>query len=582
MLYKFTVDIPSADGKIIITKRKNVSYVMYTYRQDYVKDKGYSLPRRAVIGRVAKEPGKMYPNEKFEEYFPNIALPEELPETDRSCSLRIGSYAVIKNVMEEYKLPDLLYKRFGEKTGLLLDLVSYLIVDEDNAGQYYPDYAYSHPLFSQDMNIYSDSTVSRFLKSVTENQTLGFLDDWNEGRDKRQRIYISYDSTNKFCQAGDIEMVEFSKAKDGRKLPVFNVSVAYDKTNKVPILYEEYPGSIVDVSQLSFLIEKVNDYGYKNVGFILDRGYFSKENIQYMDANGYSFIVMCKGCKALVSSLVMGHRNTFETDRSCLIRQYRAYGTTFQAKMYADDEKERYFHIFYNPSRQAAEREKLEGTIEKFRSFLEKQIGSANTFGDTYKKYFELTYAKDNTLAGVKEKSDVVQKELELCGYFCIITSEEMTAEKALILYKSRDVSEKLFRSDKSFIGSKSMRVQTNEAMSAKIFVEFIALIVRNRMYCLLRNTMMRMEKRSNFLTVPAAIRELEKIEMVRRTGKTYKLDHAVTKNQKTILSSFGMDENSIRTTANEIGKALAESKDSQKNETEDKEDGEEEIDSLD
>ena len=37
-------------------------------------------------------------------------------------------------------------------------------------------------------------------------------------------------------------------------------------------------------------------------------------------------------------------------------------------------------------------------------------------------------------------------------------------------------------------------------------------------------------------MTVPAAIRELEKIEMVRRNGGgSYKLDHAVTKTKKII-----------------------------------------------
>ncbi|SFR86357.1 hypothetical protein SAMN02910262_02260 [[Clostridium] aminophilum] len=41
-----------------------------------------------------------------------------------------------------------------------------------------------------------------------------------------------------------------------------------------------------------------------------------------------------------------------------------------------------------------------------------------------------------------------------LCGYFCIITSEKMTASQALVQYKGRDISEKLFRSDKTFIGS--------------------------------------------------------------------------------------------------------------------------------
>ena len=52
----------------------------------------------------------------------------------------------------------------------------------------------------------------------------------------------------------------------------------------------------------------------------------------------------------------------------------------------------------------------------------------------------------------------MIEKENSLSGYFCIITSEKMTANEALKLYKSRDASEKLFRGDKSYLGDKSLR----------------------------------------------------------------------------------------------------------------------------
>ena len=82
-----------------------------------------------------------------------------------------------------------------------------------------------------------------------------------------------------------------------------------------------------------------------------------------------------------------------------------------------------------------------------------------------------------------REKTDVINREIGFCGYFVIITSAEMTAATALELYKGRDVSEKLFRTDKSFLGSRTMRAHMNETEDARIFVEFIALIIRNRIY---------------------------------------------------------------------------------------------------
>ncbi len=577
MYLNTTVKIPEMKGKIITKKKGSTTYILYQYGNEYNPEKRYAVPLRAIVGKVSTEdPSVMFPNEKFQIYFPDAQIPEELPFAYRSCCLKLGSCVIIRKVLDEYKLAPMLRKRFGDDTGLILDLVSYLIIEEENDGQYYPDYAFTHPLNSKKMTIYSDSKVSRLLSSITKDQCISFLDDWNKHRDHKSRIYISYDSTNKNSDAGDIGIVEFGKAKDDKGLPVFNLSIAMDKTNRVPLFYEEYPGSITDMSQFTFMVDKVIEYGYRKIGFILDRGYFSKENIRYIDENDYSFIIMCKGGKALVSSLVLENYGKFETKRESAIRSYKVYGTTVTRRLYEDDTKDRFFHIFYNPSKQAAEREHLEQRIEKLRQFLDKHIGKEDKFGKTYQDYFQLLYDKKGILRGVQERADVIERELQLCGYFCIITSEKMTASQALVQYKGRDISEKLFRSDKTFIGSKSERIQSSQSMSSKIFIEFVALIVRNRIYNLLKEQMLRMDAKQKYMTVPAAIRELEKIEMIRRSGGNYKLDHAVTKTQKIILSSFGLDETNIKDSAEKISKLLATSQSLISREEPD--DGEEEI----
>lgn len=593
MYYNFTVPIPEVKGKITRMKKGNLTYIQLETGRNYLKDRKYTIPIRVSIGKIDPEhPGMMYPNEKYADYFLDTPMPQERPESDRSCALRIGSHVVIKKVLEDYKLPAILEKHLGSNSGLFLDLVSFMLIDEENVGLHYPDFAFCHPLFSDQMKIYSDVAVSRMLNSIGKDQIIGFLNDWNKDRDHSQKIYISYDSTNKNCSAGDIDLVEFGKAKDDKGVPIFNVSVVFDKSNRVPLLYEEYPGSITDVSQFTYMVDKVREYGYSKIGFILDRGYFSKDNIRYMEENKFSFIMMIKGRKKLVASLVDKNRNTFETVRSCAIRSYKVYGKTVESRLYDDDIRNRYIHIYFNPSKQAAEREQLEQRIEKFRIFLEKHIGTDTKFSNTYLDYFKLTYDKKGCLISVREREDVIERSLRLCGYFCIVTSDRMTASEALIQYKGRDISEKLFQADKTFLGSGCMRIHSSRALSAKLFVEFVALIVRNRIYNLLKETMTRLETRANYMTVPKAIRELEKIEMIRRNNGRYLLDHAVSKKQKIILSSFGLSEADMTESANEISRLLAKSrslpledKDAMDDEFDGEEDelyGEDEIDFFD
>lgn len=68
---------------------------------------------------------------------------------------------------------------------------------------------------------------------------------------------------------------------------------------------------------------------------------------------------------------------------------------------------------------------------------------------------------------------------------------------------------------------------------------------------------MKHLDKRPNFMTVPAAIKEIEKTEMVRQLDNVYRLDHAVTAAQKTILKAFAIDVSYIKYKACEISEAL-------------------------
>lgn len=570
MYLNYEVRIPDVPGKINQVKKGKAIYVRYVVGRTYHPEKKYNVPDQRIIGkRSENDPEKMVPNENYVKYFGGLEQPEERSETCRSSCVRIGAFLVIRKILEDYRLPAVIEKYFGTRDGgLVADLVSYSIISENNAAQYYPAYAYNHPLFTEKMHIYSDTKVSDFLVSVTDDQRIGLVNEWNEARDHREKIYISYDSTNKNCQAGDIEFVEYGHPKDDKGLPVFNYSIAYDTANKEPLFYEQYPGSIVDISQLQFMLEKAKGYGYKKVGFILDRGYFGKENIQYMDQCGYDFVIMIKGMGAFVKGLILGKRGSFENIREYSIRKYKVSGTTVKRSLYARDGKERYFHIYYSDQKASAEHEQIEAKIDRMAKYLDKVKGKKVTIGDGFKQYFYLeTYEKDGTFLYAREKTDAVQQEINLCGYFVIITSKKMTAGEALELYKSRDASEKLFRGDKSYLGNKSLRVQSDEAAGAKILIEFIALIVRCRIYTLLKDEMDKLKKSPNYMTVPAAIRELEKIEMVRQTDGVYRMDHAVTATQKAILRAFDIDAEYVRREAGKLSKILAEHEGKEKRE---------------
>ena len=529
-------------GKLVFRTRGSSTYVYFETARTYNSDSKWNVPKRVVIGKLVSgdDQSRMFPNEKFSELFPSIPVTELAPPVKRCSTLKAGTFIVFEKIIRDAGLDVILEEIFGRKSGLILDLLSYMIISEDNAAQYYPDYAAEHPLFTEGMQILSDSTLSDFFREISSAQISAFLSEWNRRRKHRQRIYVSYDSANKNCRAGEIDLAESGKAKTDKGVPVISLSLAFDSTNRVPLFYETYLGSVNDVSQLRYVADRAFDYGYRDIGWIFDRGYFGRENMEYLDEKGFAFLMMVKGCKSPVTELVDSLRNTFEHDRAFHVSGTGLHAVTVERPLY-DGGRRRWFHLCFSPVKMLTERRELKDTIENITLELKKAEGREFTVDRPFTDYFDCHCCEEGRkriFLFAEERKEEILKSLQRCGYFCLISSEKMTDEDAYHLYSGRDASEKLFRDGKSFPGSESMRVHSASSARSKLFTEFLALIVRNRFYSLLKDEMRRLNVR-----VLAAIRVLEKIELTRRSGSLYGRDHALTRSQKEILRSFGLSE---------------------------------------
>lgn len=83
-------------------------------------------------------------------------------------------------------------------------------------------------------------------------------------------------------------------------------------------------------------------------------------------------------------------------------------------------------------------------------------------------------------------------------------------------------------------------------------------IVSSNRIYHQLIEQEKQSNKKRNYMTVPAAIRELEKIEIIQQPDHRYRLNYAVTATQKEILKAFGINEVNIKKWANEISDKLS------------------------
>lgn len=126
MYLDFKVKIPSDSAGVTRKKIKGVTYVYYVYEHNYNPEKGYTVPKSTSIGKCADDDAEMmYPNTNFLKFFPAEELPETKGEAYRSGCMRVGTYLVLRRIISEYHLDEMLGDIIGKDSGLFLDLAVY-------------------------------------------------------------------------------------------------------------------------------------------------------------------------------------------------------------------------------------------------------------------------------------------------------------------------------------------------------------------------------------------------------------------------------------------------------------------------
>ena len=556
--YSGLVDYPHDNHKVTKKMAENGKYyVRLETDRKYNPEKKYNVPVRVTIGVLDENDNtKMHPNENFKIYFPDVKIEKEDEECNRSQCLRVGAYSLIKNMFNETKLNDIINPLFKDKGGLIKDLVSYEIIDESNVMQHFEDYEYNHPLFNENMHIYSDSSVSDLLsKNITPDDINTFINAWTKINKSKGKVYISYDSTNSNCQAMDIDLCEMGHAKLNPAKPIVNLSIAFDEDNKIPLFYELYSGSIPDISCIETMINKAKGFGFNDACFILDRGYFSKNNIRNIVKQGYDFLIAARNREGFIDDLISECDLSFKSNRKNRVNNQNIYGTSYKKKLFGLND-EVYVHVFFNAGKYPSILQNVENDIAIHAERLNK-LKFEIVDPDFKDQYHELIIDKDNKLIAFRENEKVIEDIEKYLGYFVLITSEKMTYAEAFNKYSGRDQSEKLFKSGKSFLGGDAYRVHTKQSLESKTLITFIALIIRNAIYNkLMSEKYLINEPDNNIFSVPEAIKQLEKIEMI-KYNDTYRLSSALSRNQKKILKAFNMNSGSILMDAQYIAETL-------------------------
>lgn len=527
--------------RVVTVSNNSGTYVYLTQKVVYSKSTKKSAPQRITIGKLDSN-GMLIPNHNYIELFGEDIDLKIAPE--RSDSLSFGPQLVVDKIAKQTGLDEILEEILPEYKERILDIATFMIMEGKNAVYEFEEYGYKHSLFNVD--IFSDSTIGNIFKEIRVKDIDLFINKWvKRHTNKDSKIYIAYDSTNMNCVAEEVELAEYGYSKDDPSLPQVNVSIAYDQLDQLPLFFEVYPGSIIDNTECSKMIERANHYGCKDVGFILDRGYFSLENIKYFDRNGFDYIIMTKGGSNFVKEAIDLCGAMVRNGYSCYLKEHELFGTTVEMEIFKtyNNNKKQYVHVYYDGIKAGKEKIDINNRYDMVDKYLEEKVlEKLNRKEDVikYDKYYKLKFDENGYFVSFQRKEKYLKELIDRAGHFVIITSKKMSASEARQIYLDRDAVEKIFRMEKSYLGSSVFRVHSTERLEAKMFITFIATIIRNEIHNLTKGLY---EKNKTEYTVPLILKQIDRLSLTRYSDEKYHLRYSLTKKQKDILKAIGINE---------------------------------------
>lgn len=536
-------------SKTKIQTKNNIKYVYAVTSISYNADKKYSSDTRVCIGKMIDDK-YMIPNDKFIKYYPDSSIEVNQISRDFSDSLSVGNVKLIDKVFNDTYIYDILVELFdSNKANIIKDLISYIIFEESCVFEYFEFYERRN--ITSTAHIYSDSRISSLLKdeiSFKDIQT--FLEEWNKLKSNELNdVFLNIDATNINVRNNFDGLGEYGYAKDDDDLPQINLTYVSSNTTGTPLSYELYPGSIHDSNEVNSLLRLFNKYGYTNIGLIFDRAYYSLKLVKALKKKGYSYIFMLKENYEYVRNLIDKHYIELTNQVNCYLGEYEL--SYFTSKVNISEDKKKpltaYLNIYYNDKAHANHKAQLLNSV----AFQEKELKQLYENNKTlrkedlikYSKYFIFKYDVTGYLLEYQKNTKSIQEEMKYYGFFAILSSKEYSGLELLNIYRNRDSVEKLFRALKSSFEFDHTGVHYKSSLESKVFITFIASIIRNEIF---RKSLVLDTKERKRFTVPIILKTLSEVEATLNTNDNYFRKYALTKDQRKLLGIYDIKEKDI------------------------------------
>ncbi len=525
-----------------LDKRSGITYV-YDSISYWDKEKKQPRSKRTLIGKLDPETGGIVPTDgrgqkrrQKETELPAKRGPVPVVRTERlffGATYLLDQIGIVSGVTEDLKAC------FPNTYKQILSIAYYLVLEDQNPLFRFKKWAtlHCHP-YGKDI---PSQRSTELFQSITEEAKMQFFR--LQGKRRAEKEYWAYDSTSISSRSELLKQVKYGKNKDGDHLPQINLALVFGEESRLPFYYRKIAGNIPDVKTVREMLRELDVLGYGKIKLVMDRGYYSTDNINALYKNHMKFLCGTSSALSFAKSFIReigvkkDHYEYYNSNLELYVFSKTIAWDYEQERPYKGDvikeERRMYLHLYFNPEKYADDGK----LFNRKMNTLKEELLSGHRVPEhekDYSKYFEI---KDTPKRGISisVKQDAVDAAHERYGFFVLISNEVKDPVTALSLYRMRDIVEKAFWNVKERLNLRRTMTSSESSLEGKLFVEFVALIY-------LSYIQKKMEEQGLFATytMHELLDELDVIECFTEPGKA-PIQGEVLKKQEQIYRDLGV-----------------------------------------
>ncbi|MEM0135685.1 MAG: hypothetical protein QXU18_10770 [Thermoplasmatales archaeon] len=332
-------------------------------------------------------------------------------------------------------------------TALIMTVNRIIRLETMNNQEEWYDNSYINRMYSAYL---SSSSLSRALISIGEkNPNHSFLKEILRVAGKPGAVY--YDLTSFSSHARNIEFLEYGYSRSDPDLPQVNVSLVESRDTGIPIFYDIYPGSVVNVSTVKNTVDILRSAGLREITFIMDRGMFSSlfssSNIEYLLSEDMDIIMPASYAVKKVRKLALHARLTIEIVRNMIGLSGKILFAEKHDLVIGQNEVNAW--VFYDPERDVRERiaiySNLQDRMERLSwRDMRKWEKPSDIVDDIMGPYRSFVSWKYDGMFHLNVRDNAVSQRMNRCCITIITFTDDHYASSVLSEYSKRDSVEKM------------------------------------------------------------------------------------------------------------------------------------------